>query len=284
MRIFTILVLALLRRVCSFVRSSPSRTFQPEYSHGEPETTVVLLYNKPKNIVTTHDTTNDPLNRTNVYDDVQSMKGYRGSVVGARASFEQCTGIRSRLHAVGRLDTDTSGLLLLTNDGGLVHHVTNKNAHSVDGKPIKKTYEALIMGYHEVGTSELLNQMTSKGVDIGPKYGGMTDPVEGITILSHPTSKTTLVSLTIVEGRNRQIRRMFHALGSGVMKLRRTRIGDHLSLEGIEEEGCWRILSDDEVVESLRWEPRFVSSLESYEGRTRRTTKKPKSRRRTRRS
>jgi pseudouridine synthase len=197
-------------------------------------------------------------------------------------TFEGVTGIRSKLHAVGRLDADTSGLLLLTNDGGLVHHVTNPNAESLfllqqqqqvdprrqhndgsndkrtgartPGAGITKTYEAWIMGHH---TDESLSAVRN-GIDIGTKHGGWTEPVSDLTIVRHPNHKSTVVSITIREGRNRQIRRMFHAAGSGVMKLKRTRVGDDLTLRGVTEEGQWRILSDEEVREALHWEPRRI--------------------------
>ena len=266
----------------------------------EEERTVVLLYHKPSNVVTTH-AVDDPCGRCNVYDDIYSMKGYianrwcpstdsasaTAAVISADddnkdrrhhhpttgslqqhsppSAFRQVTGIRSKLHAVGRLDADTTGLLLLTNDGGLVHHVTNAKAAAASNtndnasrQPISKTYEAVIMGYHDEN-SPILKQMAEVGVDIGAKYGGMTRPVEHVQVLSHPTPKTTIVSLTVVEGKNRQIRRMFHALGSGVMKLKRTRIGGTLTLDNLEE-GQWRILSDQEVVESLHWKPRVLLS------------------------
>jgi pseudouridine synthase len=217
------------------------------------EKTVVLLYHKPANIVTTH-ANNDPLGRSNVYDDIYSMKGYRGSL--RKQDFCSVTGIcNNRLEAIGRLDADTSGLLLLTNDGGLVHHVTNKNAKSAIDSPIPKTYEALIMGYHEE-SSEMLMTMRTTGVNIGEKYGGMTLPVVCLSVISHPTSKSTLLSLTLVEGKNRQVRRMFHALKSGVIKLKRTHVGS-LTLGDLEE-GEWRLLSDLEVLNSLLWEPRAL--------------------------
>jgi pseudouridine synthase len=221
-----------------------------------PECTVVILYNKPPDVVTSHLSEDF---RPTVYDDIRSMKGFikvNGTIHGAPLTFEQATGIRSKLHAIGRLDADTSGLLLLTNDGALVHHVTNPNAlqhRQPNGATITKTYEALIMGHQ---TDESLGAVRI-GIDIGQKYGGMTKPVHELKVLSHPNHKSTQVSITISEGKNRQVRRMFHAVGSGVMKLRRTMIGDDLTLQGVDE-GHWRILSDDEVKKSLNWQPRII--------------------------
>eukprot|EP00563_Minutocellus_polymorphus_P008055 CAMPEP_0181025264 /NCGR_PEP_ID=MMETSP1070-20121207/3011_1 /TAXON_ID=265543 /ORGANISM="Minutocellus polymorphus, Strain NH13" /LENGTH=215 /DNA_ID=CAMNT_0023102373 /DNA_START=423 /DNA_END=1070 /DNA_ORIENTATION=+ len=182
-------------------------------------------------------------------------------------SFEEATGIQSKLHAVGRLDADTTGLLLLTNDGGLVHAVTNRNAkistptgaagdYLPSQKLVTKTYEALIMGHHEMESSPALQQILNDGVDLGAKIG-RADPAIDLRVLSHPTAKSTLVEMTIAEGKNRQVRRTFHAVGSGVMKLKRTRIGNGLEL-GELMEGQWRILSKDEVEKYLGWQVRYL--------------------------
>lgn len=263
------------------------------------ERTVVLLYHKPANVVTSHVSEDS---RPTVYDEIQSMKGFVGLVgpdktngrpldhdaaILSSPSFEQVTGIRSKLHAIGRLDADTTGLLLLTNDGGLVHHVTNPQAAQFHDRPgatvsishlITKTYEALIMGHHDATSLSLLWE----GVDIGPKYGGMTRPVDDMKILEHPNHKSTRVSITISEGRNRQVRRMFHALGSGVMKLKRVRIGTLLSIEGLDEHD-WRILSEQEVRTALGWESRTLTVTRSphsgsvHDGNTSGAKKKPPS-------
>ena len=183
------------------------------------------------------------------------MRGFVGLKNHVDMTLEDVTGVESEWNAIGRLDADTTGLLLLTNDGALVHHVTNRNAktNARAGSP-GKTYEARIMGFHE-NDSPVLEKLRLYGVDIGSKYGGLTQPVPDLAVVSHPTPKTTLVTLTLYEGKNRQVRRMFHAVGSGVMKLRRTAIGDKLSVAGLEE-GQWRVLSDKEVRSALNWEPR----------------------------
>lgn len=213
------------------------------------ERTAVLLFYKPPKVVTSHVSPDD---RPTVYDEV-TMTGFVGASSSGK-SFAETTGIYTKFNSVGRLDADTTGLLLLTNDGGLVHHVTNPNAptHTKKGA-VTKTYEALIMGFH---TNETL-QLLWEGIDIGAKHGGMTQPVHDLQIHDHPKPKTTTVSITISEGKNRQVRRMFHALGSGVMQLKRTHIGDKLNLDGLQE-GQWRILTSTEIRESLDWEPRVL--------------------------
>ena len=231
--------------------SVESRRTKPLLTDGSTERTIVILFHKPAGVVTSH--FSDDL-RPTVYDEVKSMKGFLSTKNNSHpSSFEETTGIRSKLHAIGRLDADTTGLLLLTNDGGLIHHVTNANAPSHTSGAITKTYEALIMGHHD----EISLDALWHGIDIGAKYGGITKPVDALKVLKHPNHKSTVVSLTISEGKNRQVRRMFHALGSGVMKLKRTHLGKHLTLEGVEE-GQWRILSDKEVIQALSWKPRVL--------------------------
>lgn len=219
--------------------------FAPKVLCFSPERTVVLLLYKSPNVVTSHVSHDD---RLTVYDQVQDMTAHSGK------SFEEVTQIRSKLHAIGRLDADTTGLLLITNDGGLVHHVTNKNA--LQQANIQKTYQALVMGHQ---TEDSLG-IFWEGVDIGTKYGGKTLPVDDLKILAWPNHKSTLVELTISEGKNRQVRRMFHSIKSGVMQLKRVAIGasgSQLNLEGLQE-GQWRILSEEEVRTALQWEPKII--------------------------
>lgn len=240
------------------------------YSHNHKkdlcphdERTVVILYHKPPNVITSHsnadalpaDSTMTTQRRT-VYQDIETLKGYRGGVISSLKEI----GIHSKLHAVGRLDADTTGLLLLTNDGGLVHHVTNPTACS-----IVKTYEAVIMGYWNDTSSELMD-MRHFGVDIGSKYGGQTKPPIALRVLDHPTLKSTRIEISIQEGKNRQVRRMFHAIRSGVMKLHRTSIGNNLTLGDLRE-GEWRILTNEEVKHYMDWMPRLLEPKASAKNR-----------------
>lgn len=261
---------------------------------SEQERTVVILYHKPRNVITSHSnadavaisvpigrsgsTSTEPTGRTTVYDDIESMNGH----VGSNSSddffcFEEATGIRSKWHAIGRLDADTTGMLLLTNDGGLVHHATNptSKSHGELGV-ITKTYEALIMGHHEEESSPALEQIRTTGVNIGAKYGGWTKPVpsQALRVLEHPTAKSTLVSITIAEGKNRQVRRMFHGVQSGVMQLHRSRIGKTLTLGNLEE-GQWRVLSEEEVLDSLHWNCRTLATIGQRDGRAKSEKSKP---------
>jgi pseudouridine synthase len=226
--------------------STPSSRSVSSSPFSVEERTVVLLLNKPANVVTSHVAVDD---RPTVYDLI-TMENFVGDQ--QKDTVSETTGIQSKLNAIGRLDADTRGLILLTNDGSLQHHVTNPNAPTHQGgEPVVKTYEALIMGHH---TEESLLPLW-EGVDIGSI--GITKPVHKLEILDHPRHKTTLVSISISEGKNRQVRRMFHALGSGVMELKRLEIGKCLNLDGVEE-GQWRILSDEEVLGSLGWRPQIL--------------------------
>lgn len=111
-----------------------------------------------------------------------------------------------RVHAVGRLDLDTEGLLLLTNDGVLTHRLT----HPSFG--IEKEYVAEVDGRPSRGDLRRLRE----GIDLDD---GPTAPAKA----SEPSPG--LIRLTIHEGRNRQVRRMCEAIGHPVIRLVRTRIG-----------------------------------------------------------
>ncbi|CAM9604373.1 unnamed protein product, partial [Heterosigma akashiwo] len=260
------------------------------------EKTVVILYHKPKHVITSHssgDASSESPRKT-VYEDIMTMKGYTGFSAGdsgatktQQSFFAEVTGIRSKLHAIGRLDADTTGLLLLTNDGQLVHHVTNPTAASSQQNKLVKVYDALIMGHHTLyeetckngggnrksdgnnnptctsaSSSRQLRKLLS-GVDIGEKYGGMTQPPHSLEVLGHPSPKSTLVRISISEGKNRQVRRMFHAINSGVIRLHRRKVGN-VSLEMMQQdkefEGKWRLLTDKEIFDGLGWKVRQLES------------------------
>lgn len=238
-------------------------SFRSVHSHQveleNAERTVVILYHKPPNVITSHSNV-DALPKTSnriqkqrrtVYEDIFSRNGFIDHSKGC--CLQQQLLPRSKLHAIGRLDVDTTGLLLLTNDGGLVHHVTNPNSSIV----ISKTYEAVIMG-HWNDTSPAILGMKQHGVDIGSNYGGWTRPPLSLVILNHPTPKSTRVEITICEGKNRQVRRMFHAIQSGVITLKRTRIGNALTCNDLNQ-GQWRFLTDQEVETFLDWKPRYLT-------------------------
>jgi 23S rRNA pseudouridine2605 synthase len=170
----------------------------------------VLLY-KPTGYLTTY---KDPEGRPTVYDLLAEL----GTFVSP----------------VGRLDLDTSGLLLLTNDTQLAERIMNPDFH------MPKTY--LVKASKRLAEEQL--QQLRDGVEL---TDGMTRPAEVKRL--RDSEKYTHFEITITEGRNRQVRRMVEALGAKVLKLVRVRIGD-IAIGGLPI-GEWRELTSKEV-EQLR--------------------------------
>ena len=171
-----------------------------------------VVLNKPKGFVTSF---GDPRNRRTVYDLLLGAPGWVGPV--------------------GRLDKDTSGLLLLTNDTDLAERVTNPDFGLV------KRYRATTRAHIDEAALELLR----RGVQLDD---GLTRPA-GATLIGH-RGPTSVVDLEIHEGRNHQVRRMFLAVGRPLKELRRVAIGP-LEL-GELESGKWRVLGKEEVGELQR--------------------------------
>ena len=163
---------------------------------------VHLLLNKPAGVITTAD---DPQGRPTVVDLVPA---------------------EPRVFPVGRLDADTEGLLLLTNDGDLAHRLT----HPSYG--IEKEYLAEVDGVPKPGAIRRLRE----GVDL---EDGRTARAK-VAVLGD-----RLLRITIHEGRNRQVRRMCEAVGHPVLRLVRTRIGP--LVDRTLAPGEWRALAQDEV-------------------------------------
>jgi len=174
---------------------------------------LVLMLNKPLNILTT---TTDDRGRQTVLDILPAE--FRG--LG--------------LYPVGRLDHDTTGLLLLTNDGNLTYRLTHPRFE------LGKEYLVYIEGRLSRQEKELLE----KGV---PLEDGITSPATVKEVSYDPPYN---YSITIHEGRNRQVRRMFAHLGYTVKALKRIRIGN-LRLGDLAE-GSFRRLSAQEIASSLR--------------------------------
>lgn len=137
------------------------------------------------------------------------------------------------LSPVGRLDKDTEGLLLVTNDGALAHKLLSPKNH------VPKTYYARLDGAVD---AQVAAQFAS-GVDIGEEKPAM--PAE-LTIISGAEAPGCEVMLTIYEGRFHQVKRMFLSVGRQVLYLKRLSMGS-LKLDEALEKGCYRPLHAQEL-------------------------------------
>ena len=174
----------------------------------------ILLY-KPAGYVTTR---SDPQRRRTVIDLLH--------------------GVREYVYPVGRLDYDTQGLLLLTNDGDLAAKLTHPR-HQVD-----RTYEVYVSGMPD---DEAIDRLR-RGI---PLDGRRTLPADVLLRNRGRRDRNGVVIITIREGRNRQVRRMLEAVGHPVESLRRIRFGS-LTDRGLRP-GEWRELSELEVEKLKKW-------------------------------
>jgi pseudouridine synthase len=168
---------------------------------------IYLLLYKPPGYLTTY---KDPEGRPTVYD-----------LIADAGTF---------LSPVGRLDLDTSGLLLMTNDNQFAERVTNPTSH------VPKTY---LVKASAVLTDTQLQQLRD-GIELAD---GPTRPA--LVTRLRDSGKFTHFEITLTEGRNRQVRRMVEALQAKVLKLVRVRIG-HIAI-GRLPIGKWRLLTAAEV-------------------------------------
>ncbi|MCI7105234.1 MAG: rRNA pseudouridine synthase [Lachnobacterium sp.] len=146
--------------------------------------------------------------------------------------------VRKSCSPVGRLDKDTEGLLLITNDGELNHHLMSPVHH------VKKTYYAVLDG--EVPVSAI--QQFAEGVDIGDDKKTLPAELEILPKQMQDTANPVYhANLTISEGRFHQVKRMFETVGCHVVYLKRLSLGN-LSL-GELNPGEYRRLSEAEVVD-----------------------------------
>lgn len=173
------------------------------------EPLVYYLLNKPKGVVTTLE---DPQGRTTVADYIKEIK--------------------ERIYPVGRLDLNTEGLLLLTNDGELTHLLEHPSSE------VGKTYEVKI--------KDMVGEGTLAQLEGGVKLAdGMTSPAKIEESYFDTKAELTTVYMTIHEGRNRQVRRMFEHFGYRVHNLKRVKYA-FLTLQGVKR-GSYRALTKEEV-------------------------------------
>jgi len=172
-----------------------------------PEQKVYIMFNKPVGCVST------------CHDDR-----------GRKTVLDYIKGIDSRIYPVGRLDFTTEGLLLLTNDGQLAYKLTHPRHE------IGKRYYAVI---NSLLTAEDVKTL-ERGVFID---GGKTAPVQ-IKIMKAVSDRTEF-TIILKEGRNRQIRKMFEAIGKEVVFLKRISVGD-INLDKLKS-GEYRFLTQSEI-------------------------------------
>ena len=169
---------------------------------------VYVVLNKPRGYLTSLD---DPRGRPLVKDLIPRTLG--------------------RLHPIGRLDFNSEGLLLLTNDGNFTNRITSARNR------VPKVYQTKVKG---VPTDAAIQRLR-RGIFIGK--GERTAPAEVRRLRA--TETNSWFEVTLNEGRNQQIRRMFDAIGHSVLKLKRIRIGT-LAARGLAA-GQWRRLTEKEI-------------------------------------
>lgn len=190
------------------VKVNPNDNIEVEGNALIKEDKVYYILNKPRGVITS---TSDEKNRKTVVDIIDDTR---------------------RIYPVGRLDYDTTGLIILTNDGELANllmHPKNK---------IDKVYVAKVKGL--IGKKEISS--LSNGVYID---GIKTSKSKARIMKYDKKSDTSIVELTIHEGKNHQVKKMFEAIGYNVLKLKRERIA-FLDLTGLKS-GEYRILNPKEI-------------------------------------
>ena len=175
---------------------------------NEREQNIYYLLNKPRGIITS---TSDDKNRKTVVDLIKTEK---------------------RIYPVGRLDYDTTGLLILTNDGTLANLLMHPSNN------IEKVYVAKIEG---IILKKDINKL-QQGVIID---GYKTSKCKAKILKLDKKNNTSIVEVTIHEGRNHQVKKMFKAINFNVIKLKREKIA-FLTLDGLDS-GKYRELSVKEV-------------------------------------
>lgn len=172
-----------------------------------PKEKVYYMFFKPEGYLTT---VTDPEGRPTIFDLMPELKG--------------------KVNPVGRLDKDTEGLLFLTNDGEFAFRMTHPKFQ------VKKTYRAIVYG--EI-TPKAMSTLSS-GVRL---EDGMTRPAE--VFLKEARERTSVVEITIHEGKKRQVRRMFEAVGFPVIFLKRIQV-DKVVLKHVDK-GQYRKLTNKEL-------------------------------------
>ncbi len=188
---------------------------------ADAETDVIMLDGKPL-----------PSPMSHVYIMLNKPRGYVTTMSdekGRRNVSQLVTDCGCRVYPVGRLDMDSEGLLLMTNDGDFANQIMHPS-HEV-----KKTYHVTVKNYSPEALEALKRPILLDGYRIRPPQVEALDVSKG----------TAVLSVTIHEGRNRQVRRMCAAAGMPVLRLKRVAEGT-LTLGDLPA-GKWRLLTQDEI-------------------------------------
>lgn len=187
----------------------------------------------PSKDIITVDDKNIRLESNKVYIMLNKPVGYVSSLKdekGRKVVTDLIEDVKERIYPVGRLDADTTGLLILTNDGDLAYKLTHpsnkvdkKYIAIVEGVPNKKELESLRNGVFIDG-----NKTHPASVKVAKRF-----------------DMDSILEIIIHEGRNRQVKKMCEAVGHPVKKLKRVSIGE-IELGGVEI-GNWRYLNDEEI-------------------------------------
>ena len=172
--------------------------------------------------------------KKNEYYILNKPKGYLSTVSddkGRKTVLDLMPANVGRIYPVGRLDYDSEGLLILTTDGELAQRLTHPS------NEVPKTYLVKIEG---TMTEADLNPIRS-GIEIEGGY--VTKKCKAHIVQTH--RDYTKIHITITEGKNREIRKMFAVIGREVQLLKRIKVGE-LTLRGLDR-GAWRKLSKQEV-------------------------------------
>ncbi len=225
-------------RVNGVVERAPSRWIVPSRDRvqvdgrrvGDEAGRVVLAFHKPVGVVTTR---SDPAGRLTVYDALGDL----GRLAPAGSS-----PVPRWVFPVGRLDRDTSGLLVLTNDHRLGERLTSPDHH------VPKTYHARVRGVPDAEALRALREglTLDDGTLTRPaKVRVLGVPRGGRGVGSGAGDASTWLEIVLTEGKNRQVRRMGAAVGHEVLELVRVRIGN-LDLGDLVP-GEWRKLGPGDV-------------------------------------
>lgn len=191
---------------------------------ADPDLDEILLDGKPI-----------PSSDDHVYIMLHKPRGYVTTLSdekGRKNAAQLVEGCGKRVYPVGRLDLESEGLLLFTNDGDFANRLMHPK-HNVD-----KVYRVTVRHYSDDGIRKLARPIVLDGYRIQPPE---------ITVISHDDVGTGLLEITIHEGRNRQVRRMCAAAGMTVTRL--VRVAEGPVRLGSLPCGQWRYLTEEEYLE-----------------------------------